>query len=439
MPILSSPERAGGATTSSNIINIQGKNNQKTSHIFWYTVKSMGEKRIVYMDHSATTYVRKEVLDAMIPYHTELFGNPSSIYSIARASKKAIDTAREQVAKALGAEPDEIYFTSGGSESDNWAIKGIAWANRKKGNHIITSSIEHHAVLHACEYLEKEGFTVTYLPVDQFGLVDPAELEKAITDQTILITVMYANNEIGTIEPIAELGAIARNHKILFHTDAVQVIGNIPVDVKAQNIDLLSLSAHKFYGPKGVGALYIRKGTKIDNLIHGGGQERRRRAGTENIAGIVGLGKAIELATADIEGHNRKIRALRDRLMERILEKIPHSRLNGHPEKRLAGNINISFEFIEGESMLLWLDDEGICASTGSACTSGSLEPSHVLLATGLPVEISHGSLRLTLGNINTDADVDFVLEVLPKVVSRLRDMSPLYLKSGKEGGCNVQ
>ncbi|MGB7789031.1 cysteine desulfurase NifS [Methanoregula sp.] len=399
----------------------------------------MGEKRIVYMDHSATTYVRKEVLDAMIPYHTELFGNPSSIYSIARASKKAIDTAREQVAKALGAEPDEIYFTSGGSESDNWAIKGIAWANRKKGNHIITSSIEHHAVLHACEYLEKEGFTVTYLPVDQFGLVDPAELEKAITDQTILITVMYANNEIGTIEPIAELGAIARNHKILFHTDAVQVIGNIPVDVKAQNIDLLSLSAHKFYGPKGVGALYIRKGTKIDNLIHGGGQERRRRAGTENIAGIVGLGKAIELATADIEGHNRKIRALRDRLMERILEKIPHSRLNGHPEKRLAGNINISFEFIEGESMLLWLDDEGICASTGSACTSGSLEPSHVLLATGLPVEISHGSLRLTLGNINTDADVDFVLEVLPKVVSRLRDMSPLYLKSGKEGGCNVQ
>jgi len=294
-------------------------------------------------------------------------------------------------------------------------------------------------VLHTCQYLEKEGFTITYLPVDQYGLVDPAELEKAITDRTILITIMYANNEIGTIEPVAELGAIARKHKIPFHTDAVQVIGNVPVDVRAQNIDLLSLSAHKFYGPKGAGALYIRKGTKIENLIHGGAQERKRRAGTENIAGIVGLGKAIELATADIEGHNRKIRALRDRLMKGILETIPNARLNGHPEKRLPGNINISFEFIEGESMLLWLDDEGICASTGSACTSGSLEPSHVLLATGLPVEISHGSLRLTLGNINTEADVDFVLEVLPKVVMRLREMSPLYQKGGKEGGCNVQ
>ena len=395
----------------------------------------MGEKRITYMDHSATTYVRKEVVEAMAPYHTEHFGNPSSIYSIARESKKAIDTARAQVAKALGAEPDEIYFTSGGSESDNWAIKGIASANIRKGSHIITSKIEHHAVLHTCEYLEKQGFTVTYLPVDKSGLVDPAELEKAITDKTILISIMYANNEIGTIEPIAELGAIARNHKIPFHTDAVQAIGNVPIDVKAQNIDLLSLSAHKFYGPKGVGVLYIRKGIKIDNLIHGGGQERRHRAGTENIAGIVGLGKAIELATADIEGHNRKIRALRDRLMSGILATIPHARLNGHPENRLPGNINISFEFVEGESILLWLDDEGICASTGSACTSGSLEPSHVLLATGLPVEISHGSLRLTLGNVNTDADVDFVLDVLPKVVSRLREMSPLYKKNGD---CNV-
>jgi cysteine desulfurase len=394
----------------------------------------MGAKRIIYMDHSATTYVRKEVVEAMAPYHAEHFGNPSSIYSIARESKKTIDAARAQVAQALGAEPDEIYFTSGGSESDNWAIKGVAFANRKKGNHIITSKIEHHAVLHTCEYVEKEGFTVTYLPVDQYGLVDPAELEKAITDKTILISIMYANNEIGTIEPIAELGAIARRHKVPFHTDAVQAVGNIPIDVKAQNIDLLSLSAHKFYGPKGTGVLYIRKGTRIDNLIHGGGQERRRRAGTENIAGIVGLGKAIELATADIEGHNTKIRALRDRLMSGILAKIPNSRLNGHPEKRLPGNINISFEFIEGESMLLWLDDEGICASTGSACTSGSLEPSHVLLATGLPVEISHGSLRLTLGNVNTDADVDFVLEVLPKVVTRLREMSPLYKKIGNEG-----
>jgi cysteine desulfurase len=394
----------------------------------------MGEKRIIYMDHSATTYVRKEVVDAMAPYHTEYFGNPSSIYSIARESKKAIDTARVQVAQALGTDPDEIYFTSGGSESDNWAIKGVAFANQKKGNHIITSAIEHHAVIHTCEYLGKEGFTVTYLPVDEYGLVNPAELEKAITDKTILISIMYANNEIGTIEPITELGAIARNHKIPFHTDAVQAIGNIPIDVKAQNIDLLSLSAHKFYGPKGVGALYIRKGIKIDNLIHGGGQERRRRAGTENIAGIAGLGKAIELATADIEGHNRKIRALRDRLLNSILATIPHTHLNGHPEKRLPGNINISFEFVEGESMLLWLDDEGICASTGSACTSGSLEPSHVLLATGLPVEISHGSLRLTLGNVNTDVDVDFVLDVLPKVVSRLREMSPLYHKAGKQG-----
>ncbi|MDD1686459.1 cysteine desulfurase NifS [Methanoregula sp.] len=398
----------------------------------------MGEKRTVYMDHSATTYVRKDVLDAMIPYFTEHFGNPSSIYHLAGDSKKAIDTARAQAAKALGAEPDEVYFTSCGSESDNWAIKGIAYANGKKGNHIITTKIEHHAVIHTCEYLAKEGFEITYLPVDKYGLVDPTELERAITDKTILITIMYANNEIGTIEPIAELGAIARKHRIPFHTDAVQAIGNVPIDVKAQNIDLLSLSAHKFYGPKGVGVLYIRKGTKIDNLIHGGGQERRRRAGTENIAGIVGLGKAIELATADIEGHNKRIRALRDRLLSGIMAKIPHAYLNGHPEKRLPGNINISFEFIEGESMLLWLDDEGICASTGSACTSGSLEPSHVLLATGLPVEISHGSLRLTLGDANTDADVDFVLEELPKVVSRLREMSPLY-KGKKEGGCNVQ
>ncbi|MCX6683453.1 MAG: cysteine desulfurase NifS [Methanoregula sp.] len=398
----------------------------------------MGAQRTIYMDHSATTFVKPEVLDAMIPYFTEHFGNPSSIYRIARDSKKAIDVARVQTAKALGADPDEIYFTSGGSESDNWAIKGVALANRKRGNHIITTQIEHHAVLHTCQFLEKEGFEITYLPVDEYGLVDPAELEKAITNKTILISIMYANNEIGTIEPIAELGAIARNHKVYFHTDAVQVIGNIPIDVKAQNIDLLSLSAHKFYGPKGTGALYIKKGVRIENLIHGGGQERRRRAGTENIAGIVGLGKAIEMATADIPGHNVKIRSMRDRLIKGVLENIPHARLNGHPEKRLPGNFNVSFEFIEGESMLLWLDDEGICASTGSACTSGSLEPSHVLLATGLPVEISHGSLRLTLGDANTDGDVDFVLDVLPKVVKKLRDMSPLCQKSGKEGGCNV-
>ncbi len=398
----------------------------------------MGAQRTIYMDHSATTFVKPEVLEAMIPYFTEHFGNPSSIYGIARYSKKAIDTARVQAAKALGADPDEIYFTSGGSESDNWAIKGVALANRKRGNHIITTQIEHHAVLYTCQFLEKEGFEVTYLPVDQYGLVDPVDLEKAITDKTILISVMYANNEIGTIEPLVELSAIARKHKVYFHTDAVQAIGNVSIDVKSQNIDLLSLSAHKFYGPKGVGALYIKKGVRIENLIHGGGQERKRRAGTENIAGIVGLGKAIELATADIPGHNAKIKAMRDRLIKGVLEKIPNSRLNGHPEKRLPGNFNVSFEFIEGESMLLWLDDEGICGSTGSACTSGSLEPSHVLLATGLPVEISHGSLRLTLGDANREGDVDFVLEVLPKVVKKLRDMSPLYQKNGKEGGCNV-
>ncbi len=398
----------------------------------------MGAQCTIYMDHSATTPVKPEVVDAMVPYFTQHFGNPSSIYGIARDSKKAVDLARAQTAKSLGADPDEIYFTSGGSESDNWAIKGVALANRKRGNHIITTQIEHHAVLHTCQFLEKEGFEVTYLPVDQFGLVDPSELEKAITEKTILISVMYANNEIGTVEPITELTAIARRNKVYFHTDAVQAIGNIPIDVKAQNIDLLSLSAHKFYGPKGIGALYIKKGVRIENLIHGGGQERRRRAGTENIAGIVGLGKSIEMATADIQGHNAKICPMRDRLISGVLEKIPNARLNGHPFKRLPGNFNVSFEFIEGESMLLWLDDEGICASTGSACTSGSLEPSHVLLATGLPVEISHGSLRLTLGDANTEGDVDTMLEVLPKIVKKLRDMSPLYEKSGKEGGCNV-
>jgi cysteine desulfurase len=398
----------------------------------------MGEKRLIYMDHAATTYAKKEVVDAMVPYFTEHFGNPSSVYGIARESKKAIDAARAQVAKALGAEPGEVYFTSGGSESDNWAIKGVAFANRKRGNHIITTQIEHHAVLHTCLFLEKEGFDLTYLPVDKYGLVDPTDLEKAITEKTILVSIMYANNEIGTIEPIAELGAIARKHNVYFHTDAVQAIGNVPIDVKAQNIDMLSLSAHKFYGPKGVGALYIKKGVRIENLIHGGAQEQKRRAGTENIAGIVGLGKAIELATADIPAHNAKIRAMRDRLLRGALETIPHARLNGHPEKRLPGNFNVSFEYIEGESMLLWLDDVGICGSTGSACTSGSLEPSHVLLATGLSPEVAHGSLRLTLGDVNTGQDIDTVLAVLPDVVSRLRQMSPLYHKAVKDGALNV-
>jgi len=392
----------------------------------------MAERRIIYMDHAATTYVRPDVLDAIIPYNTVHFGNPSSIYGIARDSKIAVETSRAQVAEAIGARPEEIYFTSGGSESDNWAIKGVATANRKKGRHIITSAIEHHAVLYTCEHLEEEGYTVTYLPVDDNGLVNPADLEKAITNETVLVTIMYANNEIGTIEPVVELGAIARKHNVYFHTDAVQAIGNIPIDVTSQNIDLLSLSAHKFYGPKGAGALYIRKGVKIGNLIHGGGQERGKRAGTENLAGIVGIGKAIELAVADIPGHNAKIRALRDRLLKGVLETIPHAKLNGHPEKRLPGNFNVSFDFIEGESMLLWLDDEGICGSTGSACTSGSLSPSHVLLACGMPAETAHGSLRLTLGDANTEEDVDRVLNVLPGIVAKLRDMSPLYQSAAK-------
>jgi cysteine desulfurase len=392
-----------------------------------------GESRIVYMDHAATTYTRTEVLEVMIPYFHDRYGNPSSIYRIAREARRAVEAAREQVARALGAAPEEIYFTAGGSEADNWAIKGIASASRNKGNHIITSRIEHHAVLHPCEFLEQRGYEVTYLPVDQNGLIDPATLEEAITERTILVSLMYANNEIGTLQPIPELGAIARNHQIPFHTDAVQAVGNVPLDVKAQNIDLLSISAHKFYGPKGVGALYIRKGVRVDTLIHGGGQERKKRAGTENTAGIVGMGKAIELATADIPGYNAHLRNLRDRLLQGIQETIPHCRLNGHPEKRLPGNLNISFEYVEGESMLLLLDDAGICASTGSACTSGSLEPSHVLLAIGLPPEIAHGSLRLTLGRVNGEEDVDYVLDVLPGIVSRLREMSPLY--PGKKEG----
>ncbi|SEF91638.1 cysteine desulfurase [Caloramator fervidus] len=387
------------------------------------------EKRFVYMDHAATTYVKPEVLEAMMPYFTENFGNPSSVYTFSRKSKKAIEEAREKVAKALNALPDEIFFTGGGSEADNWAIKGVAFANRDKGNHIITTKIEHHAVLHACEYLEKIGFEITYLDVDEYGMVNIDELKKAITDRTILITIMFANNEIGTIQPIAEIGKIARERGIIFHTDAVQAVGNVKIDVKEMNIDLLSLAAHKFYGPKGVGALYIRKGVKIDNLIHGGGQEKGKRAGTENLPGIVGLGKAIELATQDIDGHNERIKKLRDRLLNGIMEKIPYTRLNGHPEKRLPGNINVSFKFIEGESLLLLLDQFGICASTGSACSSGSLDPSHVLLAIGLPHEIAHGSLRLTLGDLNTEEDVDYVLSVLPNIVQRLREMSPLYEK----------
>lgn len=388
----------------------------------------MGEKRFVYMDHAATTFTKPEVVEAMLPFLKERFGNPSSLYSIGREAKEAVETAREQLAKGLGTNPEELYFTSGGTESDNWAIKGTAFASRKKGKHIITTPIEHHAVLYPCKYLETRGVDVTYLPVDSYGLVDPVEVETAVRDDTILISVMYANNEIGTIEPISEIGEIAREYEIPFHTDAVQGIGKIPLEMKKKdrNVDMLALSAHKFYGPKGIGALYLREGTEIDNYMHGGGQERKKRAGTENVAGIVGLGKAIELATGNLEKHNEKMKKMRDRLLEGVME-IPDCRLNGHPEKRLSDNLNFSFEYIEGESLLLMLDEMGICSSTGSACSSGSLDPSHVLRAIGLPPEIAQGSLRLTLGDENSEEDIDYVLEILPETVGKLRDMSPFY------------
>lgn len=390
----------------------------------------------VYMDYSATTYVKPEVLEEMLPYFTEKFGNPSSFYGISRETKRAIDKAREQVAKALNCLPEEVYFTGGGSEADNWAIKGIASAHKNKGNHIITTKIEHHAVLHACQYLEKNGFEVTYLDVDDEGLVRLEDLKNAITDKTILVTIMFANNEIGTIEPIKEIGELCREKKIYFHTDAVQAVGNIPVDVKEMNIDMLSLAGHKIYGPKGIGVLYIKKGIKIDNLIHGGAQERNRRAGTENIASIVGLGKALELATTNLEEHMERLTALREKLIEGLLE-IPYTKLNGpRGDKRLPGNVNVCFRFIEGESILLSLDFKGVCASSGSACTSGSLDPSHVLLAIGLPHEIAHGSLRLSMGDGSTEEDVDYVLEVVPPIIERLRNMSPLwddFLKKGEK------
>ncbi len=388
----------------------------------------------VYMDYAATTYVKPEVLEEMMPFFTEKYGNPSSFYGISRETKMAIDKARNRVAKALNCDLNEVYFTGGGSEADNWAIKGIASAHRKKGNHIITTKIEHHAVLHTCEYLEKQGFEVTYLNVDKEGFIDLEELKNAITDKTILVSIMFANNEIGTIQPIKEIGEICRERKVFFHTDAVQAVGNIPIDVKEMNIDLLSLAGHKIYGPKGIGALYIRKGVKIDNLIHGGGQERARRAGTENTPSVVGLGKAIELATENLEEHNKKLIVLRDKLIDGLLE-VPHTRLNGpRGDKRLPGNVNITFEFIEGESILLSLDFEGVCASSGSACTSGSLDPSHVLLAIGLPHELAHGSLRLTLGDGSTEEDVNYVLEVVPPIIERLRNMSPLWEDFIKKG-----
>lgn len=392
-------------------------------------------KKIIYMDYAATTFTRKEVLTEMLPYFSEKYGNPSSWYSLGRETKSAIDEARQKIAKAIGANIDEIYFTAGGSESDNWAIKGILQANRNKGNHIITSSIEHHAIMHTFEYLKKQGFDITYLPVDEFGFVNPEDLKKAIKPTTVLVSIMYANNETGVIEPIRELGEICRENKVFFHTDAVQAVGHIPVDVKADNIDLMSIAAHKFYGPKGVGALYIKKGIKIDNLIHGGAQERNRRASTENIPGIVGMGKAIELATLEMEKENQRILRLRDILTNKLIETIPHTKLNGPKcEGRLPNNVNVSFIGIEGEAMLLLLDANGICASTGSACASGSLDPSHVLLAMGLVHGIAHGSIRLTLGINSTEEEIDFVVEKLSEIVKRLRDMSPYwedYVKGG--------
>lgn len=384
-------------------------------------------KKLIYMDHAATTYVKPEVLNEMMPYFTENYGNPSSIYSISRVTQRAITEAREKVAKAMNADKSEIYFTGGGSEADNWAIKGIAYAYKNKGNHIITTKIEHHGLLHTCEYLEKQGFEVTYLDVDSEGFINLEELKNAITDKTTLVSIMFANNEIGTIQPIKEIGEICRERKVFFHTDAVQAVGHVPVDVKEMNIDLLSLAAHKFYGPKGVGALYVRKGIKIHNLIHGGAQERNRRGGTENVAGIVGLSKALELAVDHMEENNKKLIGLRDKLINGLL-KIPYTKLNGPVgDTRLPGNVNIGFEFIEGESILLMLDAKGICASSGSACTSGSLDPSHVLLAIGLPHEKAHGSLRLSLGDANTEEEIDYVLEVIPSIITRLREMSPLW------------
>ena len=379
-----------------------------------------------YFDNAATTPVREEVLQEILPYFREYYGNASSIYSIAKESKKALEAARAKVAAAIGATPDEIYFTAGGSESDNMALRGVVNASKKEKKHIITTKIEHHAILHTAEFLETKGVDVTYLNVDEFGKISLEELENAIRPETVLISVMFANNEIGTIQPIAEIAEIAKKHGVLFHTDAVQAVGHVPIDVEKLHVDLLSIG-HKLGAPKGIGAIYIRKGTRISPLIFGGAQEKKLRAGTENIAGIVGLGKAAELAVAEMEETTKKLTALRDKLIHGILESIPDSRLNGHPTDRLPGNCNISFSYIEGESLLLLLDALGIAASSGSACTSGSLDPSHVLMAIGLPHEIAHGSLRLTIDRENTEEQVDFILEKLPGLVQRLRDMSPVY------------
>ncbi len=389
--------------------------------------------RRVYLDHSATTPVDPEVAELMLTYYTTKFGNPSSIHSFGREAKKALEDARQQVANFIGAKPEEITFTSGGTEADNMAIIGAALANRKKGNHIIASAVEHHAVLDTCTYLEKQGYKLTVLPVDEYGLVKVEDVSAALTPETILVTIMHANNEVGTIQPIAEIGKLLKGKGIVFHTDAVQSLGKIPVNVDELGVDLLTASAHKIYGPKGVGCLYIRKGTRIQALVHGGGQERKRRSGTENTPGIIGFGKACELASQRMEEDNARIIDLRDKMIKGILDKIDCVQLNGHPTQRVPNNVNVSVEYIEGESMLLSLDMQGIAASSGSACTSGSLDPSHVLLAMGICHEIAHGSLRFTLGRDNTAEDVDHVLNVLPGIVERLRAMSPLY---DKERGC---
>lgn len=381
----------------------------------------------VYMDNAATTALRRDVLDAMMPYLTDIYGNPSSLHYFGQEAHKAVENARHQVASALNAEDNEIVFTGCGTEADNMALKGIAEKYQSKGKHIITSSVEHHAILHTCEYLEKHGFEVTYLPVDEYGMVKAEQVRDAIRSDTILVSIMFANNEVGTIMPIKEIGAVCREKGVFFHTDAVQAVGHVAIDVKAMNIDLLSLSAHKLHGPKGVGALYIRKGIVVPPLLHGGAQERRKRAGTENVAGIVGLGKAIEIACSDIEGTAKRMCYLRDKLINGIEASIPEVKLNGHRTERLPGNVNFSIKYIEGESILLMLDINGIAASSGSACTSGSLDPSHVLLAMGMPHETAHGSLRLTLGDDTTEDDIDYVLEALPEIVVKLRKMSPLY------------
>lgn len=385
------------------------------------------DKKIIYMDNAATTPVKPEVLDAMLPYFTEKFGNPSSIYSISSQNKKDITTARETIAKAINTDTANIYFTAGGSESDNWALKATAEAYANKGRHIITSKIEHHAILHTCDYLEKRGYEITYIDVDENGIVDLKQLEEAIRPDTILISIMFANNEIGTIEPIAEIGKIAKEHGVLFHTDAVQAFTQVPIDVEEMNIDMLSASGHKINGPKGIGFLYIRKGVKIRSFVHGGAQERSRRAGTENVPGIIGLAKATEIAVGNMKERTAKEIEVRNHIIERVMNEIPYTRLNGDRERRLSNNINFSFQFIEGESMLIMLDSFGICASSGSACTSGALDPSHVLLAIGLPHEIAHGSLRLTISEDTTMEDADFVVDKLKGIVERLRSMSPLY------------